>query len=167
MRGGDDHLSPVAPVDFDALKKPIPDDSDTSEDAKYAREDLEYWEDRLRGIDIVGDVQPACCRDDYTGQTVRFTLFEEMEDARDMMNAYELGYGGAGQSYFLWTFSDKYIPNDQAKQDKFVEELETGEFGVYKMMYADGGWKLESRHPVETYSRSYCDRHRYEDHPVI
>ena len=96
-------------------------------------------------------------------------MFKNWKDARDMMNACELGFAGYGQGRCLCKVVDDYFgAGERDRQDQRIRgDLEFNEFAVYPVMLNAGKWKLMSKHPVETYSRSYGERHTYGEHPMV
>lgn len=86
-----------------------------------------------------------------------------------MMNACELGFGGYGQSRCLRKIINDYFgAGERDRQDDRIRgDLEFNEFAVYPVILNDGKWKLMSKHSVETYSRSYSERHSYDEIPVV
>lgn len=116
-----------------------------------------------------GKTQAAEYDDAYVGKRVRFTVFKDWKGARDMMNACELGFGGYGQNRCLWKMiNDYFSAGERDRQDDRIRgDLAFNEFAVYPVTLNDGKWKLMSKHPVETYSRSYSERHSYDEIPAV
>lgn len=163
---GNDELNPVSPVDFEAQLRA---DEQDCGDEDYAREERDFIQKIKIAYDGCGERAIAEYDDAYIGKRVRFTVFKSWKDARDMMNACELGFTGYGQGRCLCKVVDSYFSvGERGRQDQRIRgDLEFNEFAVYPVMLENGKWKLLSKHPVETYSRSYGERYTYGEHPAV
>lgn len=161
-----DELNPVSPVDFEAQLRADEQDCGNED---FAKEERDFIQKIKITYDGCGELRTAEYDDAYIGKRVRFTVFKDWKDARDMMNACELGFAGYGQNRCLCKVVDDYFgAGERDRQDQRIRgDLEFNEFAVYPVVLDAGKWKLMSKHPVETYSRSYGDRHTYGEHPAV
>ena len=139
---------PVVPVDFDlcdrgnvAYEEPV-DENILTDALRRAKAGLKGWADVWT------------MNDPLTGHRVSFTVFENAADARDMMEAQELGHGAAGQAAFLCQFEAE----NKIQTDSVRAELEFSGFGVYKVKTIHGNWKLASNEPVTNFEDVFESR---------